>query len=75
MTSRGINADSLVDESTPIEVHPGGSPFVLSDHANPWQRCGQAELSRLKPGRIVVLGGSNAVSERVAQELHLSLPR
>jgi hypothetical protein len=39
MTSRGINADSLVDESTPIEVHPGGSPFVLSDHANPWQRC------------------------------------
>ena len=35
----------------------------------------QAELSRLKPGRIVVLGGVNAVSERVAQKLDLSLPR
>jgi hypothetical protein len=59
------------------------SKFILEYHHSSYRItptpgsavCGQAELSRLKPGRIVVLGGSNAVSERVAQELHLSLPR
>ncbi|WP_179691872.1 cell wall-binding repeat-containing protein, partial [Salinibacterium xinjiangense] len=37
---------------------PEGIPSVI-----------QAELTRLKPGRIVVLGGTNAMSDNVAQNL------
>jgi putative cell wall-binding protein len=45
-----------------------GGPVLLTDPGNLPQVI-RDELARLRPGRIVVLGGTGAVSARVAQQL------
>jgi putative cell wall-binding protein len=45
-----------------------GGPVLLTDPASLHETT-RAELARLRPGRIVVVGGTGAVSPQVAQEL------
>ena len=53
--------------AAPVAGKAGAPVLLVSADAIP--AVIQAELTRLKPGRIVVLGGVNAVSDEVAQQL------
>jgi putative cell wall-binding protein len=51
-----------------------GGPVLLTDPGS-LPQVTRDELARLKPGRIVVLGGTSVVSQRVAQQLQPLTPR
>ena len=53
--------------AAPVAGKDGAPVLLVSADAIP--AAIQTELARLKPGRIVVLGGVNAVSDAVSQQL------
>ena len=64
--ANGLNFPDALS-GAPVAGKAGGPVLLVSAGAIPAKV--QAELTRLKPGRIVVLGGVGVVSDSVAQQL------